>query len=74
MYDADMANRDAQRLGRKGGNARAKKLTAEQKSAIAKAGAKALWGDKTEEERAEIKARLANARRAAHQRRKKSIS
>jgi len=43
-FDAnDGKNKAAQELGRKGGKARAEKMTPEQRSAIAKEAAKARW-------------------------------
>ena len=44
--DDDSKNKAAQELGRKGGQARAKKLTPEQRSEIARKAAKARWGHK----------------------------
>jgi hypothetical protein len=41
-------NAAAAAMGRKGGPARAKKLTAKRRKEIAAAGAKARWGDKKE--------------------------
>ncbi len=42
--DDDGKNKAAQELGRKGGKARAAKMTPEQRSEIAKKAAKARWG------------------------------
>ena len=43
----DGKNKAAQELGRKGGKARAKKLTPEQRSEIARKAAKTRWGRAT---------------------------
>lgn len=42
----DGKDKAAQSLGRRGGKARAQKMTAEQRSAIAKKAAKSRWKDK----------------------------
>lgn len=42
-YDEDGKNKAAQALGRRGGKARAEKMTAEQRSEIARKGAAKRW-------------------------------